>query len=647
MPHGPSVLSVDNAMIAAQEPRSRGSVSDETIPLGVFLVKSDSSEEKLLFRFPYIIEEPLPPNQRKQNKYALIAPNKQESSLPTAGIPNNDQANTGLSALLPSFSELTSSITLDANDQDEITKVIGITDSAFSNLFGVLSHKLCGQKFELKVDNVRFVGHPTLLDNGQCFHVVFALKANAPHDVVKCYHEISQLIAIALKSEEKRCTYFTEQTKIMINCHDEVLAAQGPRTAGSRVAYQCPSPYKIILDRSKLAKNLQRIFTQLLNEGVVHIRVNGWVNVNFCLPQKVHRKLVPLQNAPPITPANIQECLKRLRPYHTFLLLVEISALIDSLPHDVSPPFVRLIRVANPLKNLVELSADADITLSQAFNIVAQLIYWGKATVIFPLCETNVYMLHPSAPTDIDSPLVREFANRFPDEHLLRTLSRFSLGVSLSQLRNPMDTPEQHNRLVLMIIWMLRKRLLMQFHTYVLFIPLLHGSPFLMQRLSFTQSNPSQERPPSSSTDLNDCSTMASSYQSESSFGISPAMTHFAEYAMQSQSGIRSDLDLNKVEVDQLSLKESAELILGELNLGPEEINAILATPSANNIDDIRLFAKLCPYFDGHHHIEDIMHYENLRRSQILTLVDKFRQVLVIFHYEDTTVDKLQPYNIL
>ena len=624
-------------MISIRDQSSKPSVSDETTPLGVFLVKSDSSEKKLLFRYPYVIEELSPSINVEPNKYALTVENKHETLAGTV----NDPSGTGLTALLPAYTELTSSITLDINDQEEITKVIGINDLAFSNLFGVVQHRLCNQKFELKVDNVRFVGHPTLLDNNQCFHVVFALKANASHDIVKCYHELSQHIAISLKSEEHRINYFTEQTKIMVTCHDEIAAEQANNSVQSQVNYKYSSSYKIILDRSQLAGVLKNIFIQLLNDGVVNVQINNWINVNFCLPQKVHRKLLPCSNAPPITPANIQACFKRLRPYHTFLLLVEVGDLLETLPHDVSPSFIRLIRVANPLKNMLELSADADITLSQVFNIVAQLIYWGKATIIFPLCETNVYMLHPSAPTDYDSPLVTEFEQYFPNESLLRILSRFSLGVSLSQLRNPMDGIDQQRKLVQMIIWMLRKRLLLQFHTYVVFVPLGYGSPFITQRLYFSPQS-SQERPQSSSTDLNDASTMASSYQSESSLGISPGNSHFSEYVFNSQI-------VNQAHLDKSEMKETSEIVtkLSCIGLNRDEITMILSTPEANNWEDIQMFAKLCPYFDGHHHIEDIMYYENLRRSQILTLIDKFRDVLLVFQYEDTTIVKLQPYNIL
>ena len=147
---------------------------------------------------------------------------------------------------------------------------------------------------------------------------------------------------------------------------------------------------------------------------------------------------------PSISPQNIDSCLQALRPYHAILLLVDAQELLDSLPPDASPAFIRIVRVANPIKNLMELSADADITLSQVFHIVAQLVYWAKATIIYPLCENNVYIIHPLAPTNVDSPLVEKFEERFPGtDSLLKYLSKFSLSMSLSQLRNPMDAPYQ------------------------------------------------------------------------------------------------------------------------------------------------------------------------------------------------------------
>ncbi|KAH9399028.1 Nitrogen permease regulator-like 3 [Tyrophagus putrescentiae] len=762
--------------------------SDETIPLGVFLVKSDCNGEKLLFRFPYTTVKSELGSSKSHN-----ASGGTNSSKPSKRATSADQEDPGGAALLPSFAELISSsnlLTLDANDQDEISKVIGITDSTFSTLFGVLKSKLCGMKFELKVDNVRFVGHPSTLTAfgateesavlDVCFHVVFALKANAPADVVHCYHDLSKRIATALISEEARCGYFSKETKIMGRCHDEIATtlaiADRDGIAASKVGGEGadPSlagdaslpaslPYSSILERSHLAKSLQTVFRQLLNDGLVQVRINSLVNIHFCLPQKVHRKLLmaptvmtPLTPSsssssssatpsassitttttklPLITPESINKCLCGLRPYHTFLLLVSTAELMDFLPPDVSSPVVCLVKMASPLKNLIELSADAGISLSQTFNVVAQLVYWGKATIIFPICETNLYVLHPNANTDLHSPLAAQFEARFGKANATNASSTAANAANsadanapapadfvpvntsadplLPNAAQPNGHAEQAREWVQVLEWLLQKRLLMQLHTYVVFFPLGQGpKPYIHcnastsnngshqqhpRRMSFTQVSTS--RPPSSSTtggggDLagDYCSTIASSsYHSESSlFGglggsLSPSADHF-DYFGSNQSTVTAGSSASMFRAGgggrvhttsmtetgggvggslngsskanggggggtELSQLESAEMILREsdLLLSPKEMAAVLAVCATKSFEDIRLFARLCPvYFDGHHHVEDMMHYENLRRSQILTLVEKFQELLLVYTYEDTTVDTLQPYNTL
>ncbi|KAJ8928947.1 hypothetical protein NQ314_018417 [Rhamnusium bicolor] len=58
---------------------------------------------------------------------------------------------------------------------------------------------------------------------------------------------------------------------------------------------------------------------------------------------------------------------------------------------DGSPSLVRMLSQYSPLKNLYTLAADADLTLSHVFELAAHLVYWAKATVIFPVCSTNKY----------------------------------------------------------------------------------------------------------------------------------------------------------------------------------------------------------------------------------------------------------------
>lgn len=69
----------------------------------------------------------------------------------------------------------------------------GFTDEMLSTLFAVKA-ELCNKKFELKVNDVRFVGHPTLLpyrankdDTAAMIliNIVFALQASASHSIGK------------------------------------------------------------------------------------------------------------------------------------------------------------------------------------------------------------------------------------------------------------------------------------------------------------------------------------------------------------------------------------------------------------------------------------------------------------------------------
>ena len=76
------------------------------------------------------------------------------------------------------------------------------------------------------------MGHPTLvhpckrknLEENRSItliNIVFALKSSASHSIVKCYYELSKRLGVALRHEEKRCAYVTNQVKMMIAIHDD------------------------------------------------------------------------------------------------------------------------------------------------------------------------------------------------------------------------------------------------------------------------------------------------------------------------------------------------------------------------------------------------------------------------------------------
>ncbi|XP_017310078.1 GATOR complex protein NPRL3 isoform X5 [Ictalurus punctatus] len=493
---------------------------------------------------------------------------------------------------------------------------------------------MCGKKFELKIDNVRFVGHPTLLQPPHTiqvsktdpspkremptmilFSVVFALRANADPSVISCIHNLSRRIAIALQHEERRCQYLTREAKLMLAVQDELT------TMTESEAFQpdgiLQSPFRHILPKCKLARDLKEAYDSLCTNGVVRLHINNWLEVSFCLPHKIHRV-----GGNHIPPDALERSLKAIRPYHALLLLDSEKALLDQLPLDCSPALLRLIKICSAMKNLQQLAQDADLALLQVFQIAAQLVYWGKAIIVYPLCENNVYMLSPHANIFLYSPLAKQFSQQFPGYDLPSMLAKFSLPVSLSEFRNPLDASVREAQLIQMVVWMLQRRLLIQLHTYAcLLVPPSEEQPYPLEDEARTV-NRVAGRSISTPTTL----SFGSPTSSDDMTLTSPSMDNSSAELLPG-----GDSPLNK---------RMTETLLASLT--EHERHAILSVPAAQNPDDLRMFARLLHYFRGHHHLEEIMYNENMRRSQLKTLFDKFRSVLVVTNHEDPIISLFQ-----
>ncbi|KAG9329209.1 hypothetical protein JZ751_006558 [Albula glossodonta] len=509
---------------------------DKTSPISVILVSSGSRGNKLLFRYPF----------QRRSPYVLNS----------AGDATEDQDG-------------------DSRFSDIILATILATKS-----------DMCGKKFELKIDNVRFVGHPTLLQHPH------TIQANADPSVISCMHNLSRRIAIALQHEERRCQYLTRQAKLMLALQDEVTTMA--ETDGSP-----QSPFRQILPKCKLARDLKEAYD------------------SFCLPHKIHRV-----GGRHIPPKALERSLKAIRPYHALLLLDSEKALLAQLPLDCSPALVRLVKTCSAVKNLQQLAQDADLALLQVFQIAAHLVYWGKAIIVYPLCENNVYMLSPHANICLYSPLAEQFAQQFPGHDLPSMLAKFSLPVSLSEFRNPLDPPMQEAQLIQMVVWMLQRRLLIQLHTYVcLLVPPSEDEPSLRD----------DELPLAARVGGRSLST-----PSALSFG-SP--TSSDDMTLTSPSMENSSAELLPGGDSPLSRRMTETLLA---SLSEHERRVILSIPAAQNPEDLRMFARLLHYFRGRHHLEEIMYNENMRRSQLKTLFDKFHSVLVVTNHEDPVISLFQ-----
>lgn len=175
----------------------------ETNPMCIYLVKNDSKGDKLLFRYPFHsfggpVKVSLNDHKRSLHK---------DAGLEKTARPHD--------------------LTI-------------FTDDVISSLFAV-KMELCDRKFELKVNNVRFIGHPMQLQTGGnesnsgggeggnkkpqspsiiMINIVFALDAFARRQISNCYYDLSKILGVALRHEEKRCAYLSSQIKDMLYIHD-------------------------------------------------------------------------------------------------------------------------------------------------------------------------------------------------------------------------------------------------------------------------------------------------------------------------------------------------------------------------------------------------------------------------------------------
>ncbi|NXP26818.1 NPRL3 protein, partial [Scytalopus superciliaris] len=568
-------------------------MGESTSPISVILVSSGSRGNKLLFRFPFQrgAEHPAAQDNKPRSRYAV-----------------NGSGDT-------------------TEDQDG--------DSRFSDviLATILATKsdMCGKKFELKIDNVRFVGHPTLLQHalGQVsktdpspkremptmilFNVVFALRANADPSVISCLHNLSRRIAIVLQHEERRCQYLTREAKLILAIQDEV-SAMSETTEGPQ------SPFHHILPKCKLARDLKETYDSLCTTGVVRLHINNWLEVSFCLPHKIHYVATNF-----IPPEAIERSLKSIRPYHALLLLNDEKSLLNELPLDCSPALVRVIKTTSAVKNLQQLAQDADLALLQVFQLAAHLVYWGKAIIIYPLCENNVYMLSPNASVCLSA--LKQQYNKCLLELMECYFTKSNLCVLfpplyfISQVFNPSFLPLQ-TQLIQMVIWMLQHRLLIQLHTYVcLMVP-----PNEEDVRAQDEDMPFTARVGGRSLSTPNALSFGSPTSSDDMTLTSPSMDNSSAELIPG-----GDSPLNKRMTENLLA-----------SLLEHEREAILNVPAAQNPEDLRMFARLLHYFRGRHHLEEIMYNENMRRSQLLMLFDKFRSVLVVTSHEDPVISVFQ-----
>ena len=79
-----------------------------------------------------------------------------------------------------------------------------------------------------------------------------------------------------------------------------------------------------------------------------------------------------------------------------------------------------------------------------------------------------------------------------------------------------------------------------------------------------------------------------------------------------------------------IAVAEPLAVVRGHLTRA--EYDYVAALPAAKASDDsLQMFLRLCPYFRGEHHVEDIMWLENVGREAVMSTLHAFHDVIVRF----------------
>ncbi|KRY90171.1 ER membrane protein complex subunit 3, partial [Trichinella pseudospiralis] len=496
-----------------EEPKT---VPKAFLPLSLFIVVKTPKEDRMLYMYPPL-ENEKKPNRRNQvmhSPYTIV-----ESG--TTWHQHNYKTSI------------------------KDGKLFGFDDEILAFLFTVLP-KMCDQRMHIKINDVRFIGYPVLLNslNTECedeelpdillYNVIFAIQATAPKNVVDSYANFVEKISKGIKEDELKSKYLSNQMEIILQCQD-VSKWQ------NQYVFEVTEEY--IWQKSTLAFTLRNIFVDLTKHGCTSLRFNGWLDIGC---QLLESTTVTTRGPMFSLHTTLAQGTILIKPYHAMILLEKPHVAMANMFPNAAGALSHFLRVASPLKNLQAIGEELQMDLALIFRFAEHLVYWGKAIMVYPIAQNNIYIVSRTADL-ANEHMQRRFAFQFRI-NLAVMLSRFSFPLSVRDYLRPEDGfKDDGNRTkVAILVWLLRHRLIVQLHTYVY---------------------------------LN------------------------VDWIPQ------EDLDENVLN------DLSQETVSSLLNFIPRHAILFIIKNKECKIR-IDTFAKIAPFLDGEHHLEDIMYYNGLTQTE-------------------------------
>lgn len=335
------------------------------------------------------------------------------------------------------------------------------------------------------------------------------------------------------------------------------------------------------------------MYDGLSSSGLAFVKIASWITLSVSLCSTSHYPKFPI------------------RPYQT--LLITNPQLV---PHDAADDLVRFVAVCKPSKSfqvplrgrnclryimilliftrLQDMQMELNVHLSQLYRMAAHLLYWRIGKIVSTMTTSNVYVVNPDM--ELSPRLMASFERDFTGLSLVEQLERFSFPKPVKSHLG--DISLSHKQFSEVLVWMLRRDIIIHLFTYLLLIV------------------PEREDPSSAALSAGDAVGDACAYGA-------------------SDDDVGDGDDVDEEEEEEL---EQRYLPASKAKLTACEL-AYIASVTVDDTPLDRLFVRLCNYARGRHHLEEITWRENLTRDDIFAVLrDPKYHALIAVEHEDACV---------
>lgn len=348
---------------------------------------------------------------------------------------------------------------------DPKTLLNQLRDSSLESLLIPKSPEDCHKPFIVSIDCLRFLGYPFQPDT-KCknmYNIVFVVLRDTEHHIVESLINLSTRMSIALAYEERTNSYITKNLDVINRFYREAdiptkshINPHKIEELDVSIIEHCPFS-EMIAEIDSLAANLSEVYDSIKHNLYANVLIDRTINFSFFIQLN-----------------EIQDNIIRttVAPFESFVILEDPNDIKKSLHHDSYPSLIKLLDLPRPyFRSLRDIAYGINLDYEEVCRAVLALVRWRKALIVYPIVSTNEYMVsHAVAISKYPEHDVK-FREEFPSFKFYEELSKFSVRKSLSEILDCFKDKETIDTYKLIVVWFLRRKLLVQLFAHVYIKP--------------------------------------------------------------------------------------------------------------------------------------------------------------------------------